>query len=155
MPANRRTLPTTAFLLGIVCLIWILYDVVKIHSDLGSVLFFDKSGLIVGIGYLFILLFHALMFIVYGKYFRHHPRLGPRALLPFLLVVSFLALAVEKVMFDEVGREYYLEFPRPGETYFIYLGLFVNVVFIAYASTCLSRVLGSSADKKAPAQESK
>lgn len=139
MAAKPWILRKAAFLLGIVCLPWILYDLFKLHSDLPSVIFRGPSGLIVGVGYLFILIFHVLMFIVYGKYFRHHPRFGPRILLPALLVASFFALAVEKVMFDEVGREYFLEFPRPGEADFIDLGLFANAVFIAYALSCLSR----------------
>ena len=153
MPAKPRTLPMTAFLLGIVCLVWMLYDVLQIHSDLGAVIFRGPSGLIVGIGYLFILLFHGLMFIVYWKYFRHHPRLGPRILLPALLVASFFALAMEKVMFDEVGREYFLEFPRPGEVDFIYLGLFVNATFIAYALFRLSRTRNLGAEEKTPTRE--
>ncbi|MDH4196039.1 MAG: hypothetical protein OEW05_01370 [Candidatus Aminicenantes bacterium] len=150
MAAKSRTLPTTAFLLGILCLIWILYDIVKIHSDLISVIFPRSSGWIVGIGYILILLFHALMFIVYWKYFRHHPSVGPRMALISLWIISFFALAVEKVMFDEVGREYFLEFPRPDEVYFIYLGLFVNAVFIIYALYCLSRNSGLNAEKKTP-----
>ena len=58
MSEKFKALPTSTFFLGIVCFIWIVYDIVKIYSDLGSVIFFDTSGLIVGIGYLLILLFH-------------------------------------------------------------------------------------------------
>jgi len=58
MSEKFKALPTPTFFLGIVCLFWIVYDIVMIYSDLGSVIFFDTSGLIVVIGYLLILLFH-------------------------------------------------------------------------------------------------
>jgi hypothetical protein len=40
-------------------------------------------------------------------------------------------------MIDEVGREYYLEFPVPGEVGFIYLGLIINALFILFALYCI------------------
>jgi hypothetical protein len=36
-------------------------------------------------------------------------------------------------MFDEVAHEYYIEFPMPGETHFIVLGLLINGIFILYS----------------------
>ncbi len=149
MPAKFKTLPAATFFLGIVCFSWILYDVLKIYSDLRSVIFFGSSGLIVGIGYLFIVLFHALMFIIYLRYFRRHQNPRLRIVPLSLLIVSFLALAVEKTMYDEVGREYFLELPVPGEVIFIYFGLFLNALFIAYALYCIARDLNFGLEKKA------
>ncbi len=154
MSEKFKVLPTSTFFLGIVCFIWIVYDIVKIYSDLGSVIFFDTSGLIVGIGYLLILLFHKiyrlhvgtlhatslqpiLIFIIYFKYFRHHQNNVLSVSLLSLLIISFFALIIEKIMFDEVLHEYYLEFPAPGEVHFICFGLFVNAGFILYALYCI------------------
>jgi len=137
MSEKFKALPTSTFFLRIVCFIWIVYDIVKIYSDLGSVIFFDTSGLIVGIGYLLILLFHILIFRIYFKYFRHHQNNVLSVSLLSLLIISFFALIIEKIMFDEVLHEYYLEFPAPGEVHFIYFGLFVNAGFILYALYCI------------------
>ena len=40
MSEKFKALPTSTFFLGIVYFIWIVYDIVKIYSDLGSVIFF-------------------------------------------------------------------------------------------------------------------
>ena len=67
MSENTKTLQTTTFLLGIVCFLWIIYDIIKINSDLKSVIFFDTTGKIVGIGYLLIFSFHILALIIFFK----------------------------------------------------------------------------------------
>ena len=117
---------------GVLSCVWIGFDFFEISSDLHAVLFGD-SGWIIGIGYLFILIFHLFMIIIILRDLRQYGAEGPRVLLIFLLIASFLALAAEKVMYDEVAREYYLEPPAPGEVGFIYLGLAVNALFILYA----------------------
>ena len=144
MSGKSKTLQTFAFFLGIICFLWIIYDFLKICNDLHAVLFSTNTGLIIGIGYLFILSFHALVLVLYFRHFRHQQEKGLSGLLLILFVFSFLALAVEKVMFDEVGREFYLEFPAPGEVHFIYLGLFLNALFVLFALYCISRFLWSS-----------
>ena len=139
MSGKSKTLQTLAFFSGIICLLWIIYDFLKIYNDLSAVLFSANTGLIVGIGYIFILSFHVFVLILYFRFFRHHKEKKLRGLLLILFFISFLALAVEKVMFDEVGREFYLEFPAPGEVHFIYLGLFLNALFVLFALYCISR----------------
>ncbi len=134
-----KVLPASTLFLGIVCFIWTIYDIVKIYSDLGSVIFFDTSGLIVGIGYLLILLFHILIFIIYFKYFRHHQNNVLSVSLLSLLIISFFALIIEKIMFDEVLHEYYLEFPH-----LLIVGKFVNGRF-----SLLTRPVGGNFFDKA------
>jgi len=128
-----KILSTIIFSLGIVCLFWIIFDIVNVYSNLSSVIFFGTLGLIVGVGYIFILIFHILVLFVYFKYFHNRP--NNKLSIGFLsfIIISFLALVVQKAMYDEVGREYYLEFPAPGEVRFIYLGLIINALFILYA----------------------
>jgi hypothetical protein len=89
----------------------------------------------VGIGYLLIIIFHILILIIYFQHIRPYQN----NLLVSLLIFSFFALIIEKVMFDEVGHEYYLELPAPGEVNFIYFGLFINAVFIGYALYCINQ----------------
>lgn len=151
MSEKFKVFPATTILLGVLCFLWIVYDIVQIYFDLQSVLFFGTSGLIMGIGYLFILLFHILVLIIYFKYLRHHQNIILSFTLLSLTIISFLALAVEKVMFDEVGREFYLEFPAPGEVSFIYLGLFINALFIIYALYCINKGFKLIRIRKSPA----
>ncbi len=84
------------------------------------------------IGYLFIIVFHFLVLIVYFLHFRKSSKIQLKVGVPLLLIISFFFLAVEKVMFDEVAHEYYIEFPMPGETHFIVFGLLMNGIFILY-----------------------
>lgn len=139
MSGENKFLPMIVFLLGFVCLIWIIYDIISIYSDLGSVIHFGTAGLFVGIGYILIIIFHGLVLLIYLLYFWHHKNISIRGGLLFLLIVSFLALIIEKVMYDEVGREYMIEFPLPGETHFIIFGLLLNILFICYALYCIYR----------------
>jgi hypothetical protein len=55
--------------------------------------------------------------MIYFKYFRHHQNNVLNVSLLSLLIISFFALIIEKIMFDEVLHEYYLEFPAPGEVH--------------------------------------
>jgi len=41
---NFKTLSTIASYLGSVCLVWIIYDTIKIYADLSSVIFLDTAG---------------------------------------------------------------------------------------------------------------
>jgi hypothetical protein len=133
---NFKTLSTAALYLGSVCLVWIIYDTIKIYADLSSVIFLVTAGWFVGVGYVLIILFHILIIILYLKCFRHNQQVGTKIILISLFFISLFALAVEKVMYDKVGHEYLIEFPAPGEVNFIYLGLFLNAVFILYALYC-------------------
>ena len=127
---RKELFPTIVFILGLVCLMWIVYDIIKIYTDLGSIIQPWGGGLYIGIGYIFIITFHLLFLTFYILHFRHNEHLFIRHGLPVLLVVSFLSLMMEKVMFDEVGHEYLIEYPMPGETHFIVFGLLVNTFFI-------------------------
>jgi hypothetical protein len=44
MSEKFKPLPVIAFFLGIASLLWIIYDIVKICSDLSSVIFFGTAG---------------------------------------------------------------------------------------------------------------
>ncbi|MEN8194737.1 MAG: hypothetical protein ABFS12_18095 [Bacteroidota bacterium] len=134
MLKEKSKISKTVFILGIICVVWIIVDIVLLLIDLHGVIFFELSGLIVGIGYIFILLFHILFFIYLFNIYRIGQRYKQIIPSVILFIVSLFALAVQKVMYDEVGREYYLENSIPGETYFIYFGLILNLIFIMYGT---------------------
>ena len=111
----------------------------EINHNLLHVLF-GETGYIVGVGYLFIVSFHVSAFIFIFMHFHVVKTFGGlRIVLLSLGIISLIAVGVEKVMYDEVAREYYLEFPMPDETYFIYFGLFINFICIVYALFILNR----------------
>lgn len=121
-------------ILGITCLFWIILDLYLLIIDLEGVIFLNFSGLTVGIGYLLMIMYHILILVVQISGLKITDSKNQSIALFALLIISVFALAVEKVMFDEVGREYYLEYPIPGETYFIYLGIILNLTFILFGT---------------------
>jgi hypothetical protein len=49
-----------------------------------------------------------------------------------MIYIYFLPFILEKVIYAEVTREYYIEFHMPGETHFIVIDLLINSFFILY-----------------------
>ena len=133
MSEKSKIFPTITFYLGIICVLWIIYDIYKIYSDLRSVLFQSPTSLIMIIGYFFILIFHIFVIVIFFRYFKGQKNSNKNIILLFLIIFSIFMIMVEKVMFDEVGHEYYIEFPAPGEVRFLYFGLFINASFIIYS----------------------
>jgi len=133
MLEKSKIFPTFTFYLGIICVLWIIYDIYKIYSDLRSVLFQSPTSLIMLIGYFFILIFHLFVIVLFFRYFKGQKNSNKNIILLFLIIFSIFMIMVEKVMFDEVGHEYYIEFPAPGEVIFLYFGLFINASFIIYS----------------------
>jgi hypothetical protein len=62
MTKNIRAVATACLILGTISFVWILYDLFLIAADLEGVLFGAK-GVIVGLGYIVILLLHGAVFI--------------------------------------------------------------------------------------------
>ncbi len=130
---NNKLIPAIGLFLGFICILWIIYDIIVIYFNLPSVIYFGAAGFFVGIGYILIIIFHIFVAGIYIMHARHIPKTIARNRLLSLLIISFTGLIVQKAMFDEVGREYYIEYPFPGETYFILFGLFLNTVLLVYA----------------------
>ena len=62
------------FILGCISLLWIVYDVYKITTDLGGVLDFQLSGYLLGIGYIPLLLFHGFALLFFFMHLRRFDR---------------------------------------------------------------------------------
>ena len=133
LDANHKLIPAIGLFMGFICILWIIYDIIVIYFNLPSVIYFGTAGIFVGIGYILIIIFHIYVTGIYLMHARHCPKTIARNRLLPLLIISFTGLIVQKAMFDEVGREYYIEYPFPGETYFIIFGLVLNAVFLVYA----------------------
>ncbi len=91
------------------CLIYILYQV---NTNLAEALNIDKSKFdtldyVIGFGHIFILLFHFYAIIIIFVHFRRYNKLRIfKVVLLILGVISLFAMGIEKVMIDEIAREY-------------------------------------------------
>jgi len=137
MPGIVRAPQAAAVSLGILSLGGIVFNATKLGTDLEAVLFFERAGRIMAIAYLVMLVFHVVALGTLFRSMRDRSSGGRRTVFLLLAGLSLFGLAVQKVMFDEVAREYYLEYPMPGETVFIYFGLLLNAVFTVYATATL------------------
>ena len=63
MAKGIRAIAATCVVLGVVSFVWILSDLVFLAIDLEGVLFGDR-GLVVGLGYLVMLLLHGFAFLL-------------------------------------------------------------------------------------------
>jgi len=128
MTKSIKAVAAASLILGIISLIWILYDLFLISADLQGVLF-GSRGTAVGIGYIVILLLHGMAFLLILLLFSRFRGYGVLKAISIAAVVnSLLMLAVQKVMYDEVGRE--IKFGSDaGEIVFVNLGLVINASF--------------------------
>jgi hypothetical protein len=122
--------------LGFATFLWLVFHIYEIHADLPGVLRFDASepsDYLVGTGYLVMLMFHAAAFIFLFKQIRSMKRFRGWPVLGLVIgICSLFAIAAEKVMYDEIGRELTSEFPLPGEASLLYACLGVNTLFSVF-----------------------
>ena len=129
MTKGIRAIAATCVVLGFASFVWILRDLVLLATDLEGVLFGDMR-LIVGLGYLVLLLLHGFAFVLILTVFaRLRGYAALKAATVVMLVASLFMLAVQKVMYDEVGREIKAGFGNAGEILFVNAGLVVNGLF--------------------------
>jgi hypothetical protein len=129
--------------LGCIASAGIVAMVVLIRTALPAILDFNAMGYILGIGYLYLLLYHGFVFlhailILFSEYKSTPLHIG----VVVLGFVSGFLFIVEKVMFDEIAREMVYEFPVPGEIVFIYGALGVHLLFTALAFVSMVRSTG-------------
>ncbi len=136
------------FIFGVISLVWIFYGIYQIKTDLSFVIQSDKVGPIMGIGYLFILFYHILSYSFIIGHFRSKKQFDLlRNSTVIVGLFSFFAFGIEKVMYDEVAKEYYLEWPVPGEVMFLYLCLGIHALFVAMVLIYTTKMLTASERK--------
>lgn len=126
------------FILSIISFCCLSYILFRLNTNIVEALNIDQKPLdiydfITIIGYLFIIIFHlyAIMFIF--SQFRYPSEF--RKLKVTLLIFgigSLLAIGVEKVMVDEIAREYRSGFTDQGEFYILNGSLVINILFIIF-----------------------
>jgi hypothetical protein len=148
MTKGIRAIAVTCVALGILTFAWIVCDLIFLANDLEGVLF-GSWGIFVGIGYLVMLLLHGIAFVlVLTVIARLKGYAALKAVTVAALVASLFMIAVQKVMYDEVGREIRAGMDA-GEISFVNLGLVVNaaccLLVIGVAVLALRKGLGGPA----------
>jgi hypothetical protein len=132
----KRHLPAPAVItlvLGLATFLWLVFHIYEVRTDLPGLLRFDlsdPSAYLAGAGYLVMLLFHGAAFILLFAQARVRTRFGGWPILGLTAgLFSLFAIAAEKVLYDEIGRELAIEGPVPGEVSLLYVCLAVNMLF--------------------------
>jgi len=126
-------------------LIYILY---QISTDLVTALNINKSALdtshyISGVGYLLILIFHVYSIIfIYSHIHHFHEFKGAATIMLILGIISFFAIAFEKVMMDEIAREYRFGLEIKGELFGLYAAYFINLAYTILVFFLLLKTVG-------------
>ncbi len=127
--------------LGLATFLWLLFLIYEIRADLPGMLRFEASNpsdYLIGAGYLAMLLFHAAALVFLFAQARSVKRFAGWPVLGLVLgTLSLFAIAAEKVMYDEIGRELAIEFPVPGEVSLLYACLGVNLTVPGMAALAL------------------
>jgi len=126
---KHNTFSLITLVLGIVSLLWLFYDLYEITHNIEKVLYVNESGYIIGIGYIFILLFHVFSIIYVLKQFRRYKKFNwLRIIVMIFGVFSLFAIAVEKVMYDEIAREIMFG-SAGGEIFILCCAIVLNILF--------------------------
>jgi len=148
MKKNLSASNLVTLVLSLVTFLWLLFHLNEIRTDLPGVLRFDLSDysdILMAMGYLVMLLFHAAAFIFIFKESRFTNRFGGRKVLMLILgIVSLVAIAMEKVMYDEIAHELSVEYPVPSEVFLLYGCLVVNALFCIVIMLAAYRALAQA-----------
>ena len=119
-------------MLGLVTFLWLLFHMYQLRADVLGMLQISHTEFdyISIAGYHAMLLFHASAFLFMFMYARYLKRFSAWWILALGFgIVSLFAIAVEKVMYDEIVREMIMEFEFPGEISILYICLGINLLF--------------------------
>jgi hypothetical protein len=126
-------------------LIYILY---QISNDIVTAININKSALdpshyISGAGYLLIFIFHVYSIIFIYSHFHHFHEFKKTATIMLILgIISFFAIAVEKVMMDEIAREYRFGLEIKGELFGLYAAYLINLAYTILVFFLLLKTVG-------------
>ncbi len=136
MKARFKTNNTIMMIAGIISFFWLTYIVLQIIVNLPEAFNIDRSGIgiidiLMGAGHLFVLAFHLYALVYIFMHFHHFKELMVlKSILLIFGIVSLFSMGVEKVMIDEVARQYRLGLSI-YEIYILYFAYFINMLFSA------------------------
>jgi len=120
------------FFLAAISLCWLVFDLIVLAVNFPDILLFGLWSGVAGAGYIFILAFHAFAFLMLILHLRKIGRDGILRTVSFITgLLSLIAICVEKVFYDEIGREFGAGFAIGNELKVLALMLMINAVFAA------------------------
>lgn len=123
------------FILSIISFCCLSYILFRLNTNIVEAINIDQKPLdiydfITVIAYIFIIVFHLYAIIFIFGQFRYPDEFRMlKVLLLILGVGSLLAIGVEKVMIDEIAREYRAGFKDQGEFFILNGSLVINILF--------------------------
>lgn len=153
MKSSVKTNTYILLLFGVVSLVCLIYIFCQVNCDLVEALNIYKSDLetndyILGSAHIFILIFHIYAIFYLVVHFHHISALKVIKTIALIIgVVSLFIIAGEKVMIDEIAREY-----RSGmdisELHILNLAYSINAVFTIVMGFLLMKTLKLSRDNQ-------
>jgi uncharacterized membrane protein YesL len=131
---------------GIIAFFLLIYILIQVNSNLSEALNIDKSkfelkDFFIGFAHLFVLFFNIFAIIVIFSHFRHYEEIKTLKTL-FLIcgIISLFSIGVEKVMADEIAREYKAGMDI-SEINILNIAYGINLLFSAFAFYFVLRAL--------------
>jgi hypothetical protein len=143
-----KLLSLLSFILGVLSLLWLIYDYVLYNKimpvtlaagDLGRL---ENFGLFVWISYLYMFVFHILAggtLILQSRYFRKMRTIQIITLMAG--VISFICLFGDWALLGDIGKEYKMGWDVSGEWTILYIFLRIHIVFMLLMTALSASVL--------------
>ncbi len=123
----------TTFVLAILSLCWLVFDIVVLTVNYGELLLYGYWSIVASTGYLVILAFHIAAFSLLVMHFRKVDGNSVLRAGAFAAgILSLLALCTEKVFYDEIARDFAAGFAVHMEFAILIAMLAFNAVFSVY-----------------------
>jgi hypothetical protein len=112
MKASIKINPRALLASAITVFFSLTYILIRVNTDFPDALNIDKSGFelsdyVIAAGHLFVLLFNIYAILIIFSHFRHFKDFGIlKTILLILGIISLFSIGIEKVMVDEIARQY-------------------------------------------------
>ncbi len=127
---NLKSKNMILLLLGFIAFNSSIYIIFKLNFDFMDITDKSNPDFLAWAGYLFILLFHILAIFYIIDHFRREKKFHLLRNLTLIIgIISLFATGGEKVLFDEVAREYALGWEIRGEIIILHVLLITNILF--------------------------
>lgn len=114
MRTTTRIFNAILFIISLIAFFWLLFIFFQVNTNLPEALNIDKSPMepmdyLIGLGHIFNLLFILYSIVVILSHFHSYNQLRMlKTILLIMGIVSLFAIGAEKVMADEIARQYRL-----------------------------------------------
>lgn len=142
MKKRIKLLIQISFIIGFISFNSIIYILYKLNYNLLEVIDKNTIDYIGLVGYLFIIFFHLISILFIIVHFRHFKFLNLLRIISLITgIISLFAIGAEKILFDEIAREYAIGWEVAGEIIILEILLFMNITFCLLMFTLIFKTL--------------